>query len=291
MEKFTRSLTFSAAILALLSVDVARAEFPFEYFHREWNDARRALSNPGAVQAMVARIHRQLRRHSGKSFPVYPYQTNQIGRALPGGAILIDLSTLGKPPEVVAFWLAHEWAHQDLGHTPNIFSHPSQSYRAWQRQALYPTANEDDADVYAGRFLAEYGYDIARVLRSLCRLPSSPYDQTHSTGPQRALNVARAYRSNGGRHVASPCTAGPRNRPLYRREMCGPQYAGCAAQVQQRAASCPANCIWQRCGAPCGPYGNLSLCSNCRQHCVAACMQEVAVGRRQCEVQRQACLR
>lgn len=95
------------------------------HFEREFQDQLRFLSNPELARQRVIFIRQQLVRHSGKNFQIYPVpNTGNIGVALDGGVILLDGGTLGKPMNVLAFWLAQEWAHHDLSHSRNAFGQP-----------------------------------------------------------------------------------------------------------------------------------------------------------------------
>ena len=146
--------------------------------------------NPYNSNSKIAKIYRHLVKHSGKNFPVLPAQTYNGGQAHQGGIIIIDISKLSEPKEVLAFWLAHEWGHQDLGHTANIWQ-PS-PVQKWKYRVL-PTAKEDEADEYAAEFLAKYGYSIDRVVWMISRLPSDPNAHAYSDGPIRAKKVKATY--------------------------------------------------------------------------------------------------
>lgn len=159
--------------------------------------ALQAINNP-AVQSRVQQLWVRLVQYSHQMYAVLPAQQFTMGQALPNGTILLDLSAAGDPhPEVTAFWLAHEWGHQVLGHTQLLVSR----WGPWI-VAQGGTAFEDDADRWSARFLKAEGMDVAPVLERLCSLPSGPPGDTHSTGAQRAAIVAQAY---GG--VESPCGA------------------------------------------------------------------------------------
>ena len=148
--------------------------------------------DPFNSQSRVGKIYRKLVKYSGKHFPLYTAQTNQIGQAHHGGIIIIDISKLNEPEEILAFWLAHEWGHQDLGHQSNIYQ-PVQKTK-WEYNIL-PTKKEDEADAYAAKFLAEMDYDIDSVVYQLSKLPTNPFNHSHSDGPLRALHVKKVYES------------------------------------------------------------------------------------------------
>jgi hypothetical protein len=134
-------------------------------------------------------VVKKLESYSDKVFRVVPLQTFNGGQAHAGGLILIDISALAKSETVLAYLLAHEWGHEALGHQPNLYNPTGSS---WKLRAS-PTEIEDEADEYAGEFLAHFNYDIEPVVRYLERLPENPADVEHSTGSQRARRVQRAY--------------------------------------------------------------------------------------------------
>ncbi len=171
----------------------------------EWTSFVAAYSNPFLSRQKLLKVYTQLRRFSGKSFRVYPFQTNLIGVAKPGGKIMIDISIVGKPVEILAFWLAHEWAHHDLGHAINRFATPRMTINALLRRRRFPTASEDEADVWAARFMALNHYAISGVLEDLCRLRGDRPDKVHSSWEQRALNVAATYNRITGQAVQPSC--------------------------------------------------------------------------------------
>ena len=134
-------------------------------------------------------IYNQLCQYSGKTFRVVFGQTFHWGEAHPGGAIILDISTLNKDNNILAFVFAHEWAHQALGHQPNIYN---PSGNTWKMR-ITPTQDEDEADFYAGKFMAQYGYNLDIVVSYLKNLPTSPAGDTHSSGVQRGKTVTAGY--------------------------------------------------------------------------------------------------
>lgn len=272
--------------LAILAAALAIGPFPGiaqmsmqEFQIREWQDAMRALANPAEVQRKVIRIAQQLHRTSGKAFPIYPAQQGTMGQALHGGIVLLDLSVAAKRIEIVAFWLAHEWAHQDLSHSLNAYTTPAAAYAAWQRGLAYPSAREDDADAYAGRFLARAGYDPKPVYAELCRLPRHPMDIQHSQGPQRAKTVAAAFaRARDTQPPRDPCAGtgvapsdGP--APQQRAAQCRAEGDRCAVRERPR---CHQACMNTGCRGQCGPpYGSPYVCGQCSQVCAAQCEQRI----------------
>jgi hypothetical protein len=149
------------------------------------NAAQVIIAGGGAalIDARVQRVISQLQSYSGKSFRVVPAQTGNWGQAHAGGVILFDLSSAVQDINVLAFRLAHEWGHEDLGRSPNVYQPFGNA-----RLITSPTQNEDEADEYAGKLMRMYGYDIDVVKRTLMRYPTIAGD-SHSGGAERAQLV------------------------------------------------------------------------------------------------------
>ena len=138
----------------------------------------------GRISARVNRVIAQLESWSGEQFTVVPTQTFNWGQAHANGVIYFDVSSAMQSESVLAFRLAHEWGHEALGHQPNIYNPMGRP-----RMIMSPTQDEDEADVYAGKFLCSNGYDIDEVEANLRRYPAITGD-SHSSGEKRAQNVA-----------------------------------------------------------------------------------------------------
>lgn len=181
-----------------------------EYLLREMNDALGGQVYYAWNLPKAQAIFNQLVQYSGQQYPIVFGQTFQWGQAHHGGLIILDYSTINKPSPILAFVFAHEWGHQSMGHQANFYN-PQGSM--WRYRSS-PTQFEDEADVYAGRFLAQFGYDVSQVMEYLRNLPNFD-DHTHSSGSQRAALVLSGYRQAGGsvssgpesyREVRVPCT-------------------------------------------------------------------------------------
>ena len=158
-----------------------------DFYERQMQSFQRALNDP-TVNDRVFTIWEELVEYSGQMYPVFPNQTFSAGQALPSGAILLDVAIAGyEDVEVTAFWLAHEYAHQVMGH-PRLQVALVGSWMAAQSTRR----REDQADVWAARFMLKYDYPIEPVLDFLCEMPVVEFD-THSPGPDRAKQVAKAY--------------------------------------------------------------------------------------------------
>jgi hypothetical protein len=189
----------------------ARAQTtPQQFYQSQTADFVRALGNPN-VNARVRRIWMQLATATNRMYPVVPAQQYNMGQALPNGVITLDVAIAGNDDaEVTAFWLAHEWAHQYLGHSAMLL-YPLGRWAA----ARAGTAQEDLADKWAGRFLKAEEYDLEPVLNFLCALPEGRPGDTHSSPDKRARQTARS----AGMTDYEGCEQDPDPQPPSEEEM------------------------------------------------------------------------
>lgn len=164
-----------------------------KYMIKEWQDAYGGQIYYAYNYPKTYAIYKELVAYSGMDYPIVFGQTFNWGQAHNGGLIIIDYSTINKNKHILAFVFAHEWGHQALGHQANIYN-PQGS--AWKYRSS-STQSEDEADVYSGKFLATYGYDLSTVYTYLYSLPATD-DHTHSTGKVRAELVKKGYNSVNG---------------------------------------------------------------------------------------------
>ncbi len=179
--------TLLLLLLFLIHVTCLGQDQNFEYYKRTQNGVYNAIKNPD-INRKVFRVWERLVQYTGKRYPVYPAQNYNLGQALPGGIILLDLSIAGETESILAFWLAHEYAHQVLGHTNLMLQRNSNLLFA-----LAGTKFEDEADIWAANFIKKYKYDVGFVLNFFCDLPNDPNDRSHSKSLDRASAVAKIF--------------------------------------------------------------------------------------------------
>jgi hypothetical protein len=159
-----------------------------EYFLKELNDAYGGQIFYAKNYDKTSNVYRRLVEYSGMNFPVVFNQTFHWGEAHYGGLIILDYSTINKNKDILAFMFAHEWAHQALGHQPNLYKPNGSLWRVKTSSTQY----EDEADFYAGQFLYQYNYNIDAVANYLKSLPDIGGEQ-HSSGKERANTVLNVY--------------------------------------------------------------------------------------------------
>lgn len=193
---------FCTHLLFLFIVPVCNGQDPGRiqrYFQERVENTFRAFTDPTAADRF-REVWFQLALYSDRLYPVFITDVSTIGQALPNGTVIIDYAVFGhQDPEVTAFWMAHEYAHQVLGHvTPHIVRFGTRVFPIYSSGR--GTDNEDAADRWAGEFLVQHGYDTDPVVDMLKRLPDMPGDHQHSKGAVRAATV----RGIGGREEPPP---------------------------------------------------------------------------------------
>lgn len=180
--------------MALLAVGSVSAQTSLSLEQKNAIDDWKAVSSAKVVfmsdDPKAATIHYQLVRFTGLNYPVILAQPVDGMHGHVDGIIVIDQSLIEKDRNISAFIFAHEWAHQLLGHQPNI---RRTSEHVWEYQAS-AARSEDESDIYAGKFLAVFGYEPDLVYDYLSALPESE-DHTHSTGKKRVELVKNGYTS------------------------------------------------------------------------------------------------
>lgn len=235
--------------------------------------ARAGMQHIPQVNMRVSTIWQELVHYSGEAFPVYASQQCTAGQSTPYG-IYLDISIASDPSiEVTRFFLAHEWGHMTYGdplpHLANI----------GQYQMLTgTTAIEDRADAYAARFMRAGGYDILPVLNFFCAIPPSPAGDTHSTGEDRARNVAQIDGYDGD----YPCKSheDPSDHASAR-ELCRRQYRACVNRVapvdqcvQNHFNACSSQCQGFACQWTCNPNQFVSGCQMIREDKLDDCRSD-----------------
>ncbi len=162
-----------------------------KYQINEWKDAYGGKIYYAYNYPKTYKVYKELKRYSGMEYPIIFNQTFNWGQAHNGGLIILDYSTINKNRNILAFVFAHEWGHQALGHQSNVYNPYGSTWKIRSSQ----TETEDEADVYSGKFLAKYNYDIDIVYNYLANLPINDNDHTHSSGKKRANLVLSGYRS------------------------------------------------------------------------------------------------
>jgi hypothetical protein len=156
-------------------------------------DARLVEANIQDYLHRVKPIVDQLRKFSGKNFPIEFERHYRRGLAKAGGVISIDFATLNKPLSELALTLAHEWGHQSLGHLMNAYcSHGS---------SISEPEAEHEADYYAGLFLGMHAYDVQELIK--IRLSMPEIDPAHGSRFERACIVAQGYHDGVHMHRAT----------------------------------------------------------------------------------------
>ncbi len=126
-----------------------------------------------------------------------PYKAFATGQKL----VYIDPHVLEtNPPEAIFGLLAHEWAHEALGHIPQQFYMYFVNGTNLAEENLWFQEKELEADYYAGRALAIAGIDPKYYIDLIKRYNREadfvhPYFRTHPSTPERIRAVLKGYYS------------------------------------------------------------------------------------------------
>lgn len=180
--------------VVLLAIGSVSAQSSLSLEQRNVINDWKAASSGGVAYASddpkAATIHYQLVRFTGQHYPIILAQPVAWRHGHVEGLIIVDQSLIDLDRNISAFVFAHEWAHLILGHQPNIYRTGD---NVWEYHAS-AAKSEDEADIYAGKFLAVFGYEPDMVYDYLSALPESE-DHTHSTGKKRVELVRKGYTS------------------------------------------------------------------------------------------------
>lgn len=151
------------------------------------------LEGWGQLLPKVYQVSAKLVSYSRTVIPVIPARSLPVEQAHLGGWIVLDLATAGRPEHELAYWLAHEWGHETLGHPANLYRPAGKS---WRTRAT-STAHEDAADRYAGEFLCSAGYEVEKVIAALKWAARVHGDKAHGNADQRGRQILAGYVAGG----------------------------------------------------------------------------------------------
>ena len=126
-----------------------------------------------------------------------PYKAFATGNRI----VYIDPHVLEtNPPEAIFGLLAHEWAHEALGHIPQQFYMYFINGQNFTADNLWTQQKELEADYYAGRALAIAGIDPKYYIDLIKRYNREadfihPYFRTHPSTKERIKAVLKGYYS------------------------------------------------------------------------------------------------
>lgn len=172
-----------SAILAPLIVANNERRSVDEYVDEDETDSAIVRQKLDEYTKRYKPIISQLESYTRKSFEVLPANNGVRAEAKEPGIIELDYATLNKSEEELAFTLAHEWGHHDLGHLRN--AHVTERMKIKRNEA------EHSADFYAGIFMGYHNYDLKKLLEAKLRLPDG--HTCHGSRVERAEIIARGF--------------------------------------------------------------------------------------------------
>ncbi len=174
-------------MIELLFAQDAKQENKFKQWDLYFNGVNQLQEDDYKAKA----IYNQLVSFSGMNFYVCYSNSFPWGYANFGGAILLDRSALEEPIDVLAFIMAHEWAHGALGHVANL-NNPTENVWNYKKGTI---EDELAADEYAGKFLAEYNYNYWPVTLFIRDLVDSSIWNTNCSYLDRVRFLHMGYYS------------------------------------------------------------------------------------------------
>jgi len=136
----------------------------------------------------------------GSSITLQIYPTPLKAMATGQGLVFIDPSLVETEDYNAVFGvLAHEWAHETLGHIPQVFLQQWMSGNTFEVN-IFNQQKELEADYYAGRALKMYNLPLQPFLNVLIKYNSSmdythPYLRSHPSTQERIDAATKGYNS------------------------------------------------------------------------------------------------
>lgn len=137
----------------------------------------------------------------GSNITVQIYPTPLGAMATGQGLVFIDPYFIqNESYEAIFGVLAHEWAHETLGHIPQVFLQQWMSGNNIYETNLFNQQKELEADYYAGRALKMYNLPLQPFLNVLIKYNSSsdythPYLRSHPSTQERIEAATKGYNS------------------------------------------------------------------------------------------------
>jgi hypothetical protein len=155
------------------------------------------------MKPAIEKLSRQLAEYSHKDLAVVimPRHSFAAGQAHGENAIILDPLDTEGDNNLFAYRIAHEWAHEALGHEPSAYNLDGQTYQFRRSSVL----DESEADRFAGDFLAQYGYSIEPVCSALQVYRAIPWD-SRTPGAVRCRLVKDSYQQAIARMAPSNAT-------------------------------------------------------------------------------------
>ncbi len=159
------------------------------------------VSFSAITQEQLQDITNKLNYIYGANIMVQIYPTPLGAMATGQGLVFIDPSFVqNENYEAIFGVLAHEWAHEVLGHIPQVFLQQWMSGNNVYETNLFNQQKELEADYYAGRALKMYNLPLQPFLDLLIRFNQAmdythPYLRSHPSTQERVQAVTNGYNS------------------------------------------------------------------------------------------------
>ncbi|MCS7165019.1 MAG: hypothetical protein RMJ51_01895 [Candidatus Calescibacterium sp.] len=137
----------------------------------------------------------------GSNIVVQIYPTPLGAMATGQGLVFIDPYFVNNESyEAIFGVLAHEWAHENLGHIPQVFLQQWLSGNNVYQTNLFNQQKELEADYYAGRALKMYNLPLEPYINVLIKYNKAsdythPYLRSHPSTQERIEAATKGYNS------------------------------------------------------------------------------------------------
>ena len=231
----------------------------------EWKEAWTLLPAEGEPDLALIRIASQLAGYSGSFLPVAPVAPG-VTAGLEPGQVPVDLAWFAAPPGILAFGLADGWAHQLQDHITLAEPGSSLDVAAWMAGVRYSREDARQADAWAARFMAEFGYPVEPLFAQLCQRGQG----------ERVAAIADAYEAVVGWRPDAPCGPLPAVVELAALLLsCDQTFDACRADAEQASQACNGACYADKCALACSG-GSYEQCNTCQASCSRACNSSAA---------------
>ncbi len=155
----------------------------------EWEAVWPTMANPEEARQRLIHIASEIIGYTGLVLPAEPIgpMTNE---APMDGHVLVGMAWLEAGDAELVFGVARGWGHRKLGHVLRVFESAEADIAAWREGERFTLADEVEADIYAARFLADFGYDPQPLFAALClRHETSESDKVWTDGQRVDLTA------------------------------------------------------------------------------------------------------
>ena len=248
----------------------------------EWEAVWPTMADADESRQRLIRIASELIGYSGKLLPVQPVSPVSQ-EPFRSGHVPIDTTLLEASDAELAYGLARGWGHVVQEHQPVVFTNTEAELAAWRDGSRFNLADEVEADIFAARFLADFGYDPQPLFAALCLRHEEGSEGQVWTDGQRVDLIADSMEDVLGLRPETPC--GPDAVVIL--GSCLEQYDACLLTVEDGVNACHQACYSGECSSACSASSD--QCNACTTSCTRRCNRSAAQNFDQCGTDQDIC--